>query len=596
MDRKKIITIGVVGIIAVIFFIWLTNAYVLRTQAEVKKVDISMTQGESKNGLVPVKFLIQPKDAQDLISGADLRLLASNGGIESWEGCVTLDGATNIFTEMVSTKGKDARYSCVILKSAKELPKVVVVKGTVSCSTNSPMTVSVVKETTEVVGPVEGTKYTLDTVATAQVDCSGTGGGDTTKQTEEILTSFAPQDCRTTVGGGCDYKLGIRARNGKDHISGVYMKLKYDPNILKFMRYAQSGESVQGLIAQATTPTVVPAGCGTDADCPSPCADQFACAIVGKCVIPSGSATGSCTYTNTSTTPTNAPPVTPAPTIFISPLPTSIPIPSVSPVQAGCEVRLSDHDEINGTFSFIYACNKPVSQLPTSFILPLSFKAIGAGTGEMTIDAVQISGPEVAGAYSVAKSKATYNIGGGAGGNIKLNMKLRMQCVVAKPKGADTIKVKVGLADGGLRSPQYQTSDFKVDDKGFWNGSVTFNAPVGGGYKLLPKGEKHMQKKVCVNNPKEDYPGAYSCDKGAMTLRDGDNTIDLSSIVLLSGDLPPGEQDGISNAKDQSLVRNLLGKRDEESAKLADINYDGVVNAVDHSCLIAALAVRWDEQ
>ena len=43
-------------------------------------------------------------------------------------------------------------------------------------------------------------------------------------------------------------------------------------------------------------------------------------------------------------------------------------------------------------------------------------------------------------------------------------------------------------------------------------------------------------------------------------------------------------------------VRNLIGSRDEESAELADLNYDGVVNAVDFSCMVAALSVRWDEE
>ena len=107
----------------------------------------------------------------------------------------------------------------------------------------------------------------------------------------------------------------------------------------------------------------------------------------------------------------------------------------------------------------------------------------------------------------------------------------------------------------------------------------------------------HMQRKFCEASPKENFPGANTqCGRGQIILKEGSNNIDLSGVVQLTGDIPPGEQDGISNAKDHSLVRNLMGKRDEESAELADLNYDGVVNAVDHSCMIAALSIRWDEQ
>ena len=349
--------------------------------------------------------------------------------------------------------------------------------------------------------------------------------------------------------------------------------------------------------------------CKVDTDCPSPCANPAACPLTGACVIPAGAAVGTCVYTNATVPGPGVPtavPASPAPTAVVTPITSPAPtsgtgIPSASPTittKPGdldiCFTEVVDYKP--GEVSFVYTCKQAASKLPTSITIPIKFNAIGNGDGDLKIDAVQISGPDIVGPYSVHRSFATYSVGSGTAGNLKLDMKLRMQCVLNKPRGAQTMKVKIGLGDGKLKAPMYETAEFKADDKGFWNGTVTFKAPAGSGYKILPKGEKHMQKKICVNNPKEDYPGAYGCDKGGITLKDGDNTIDFSKIVLLSGDLPPGEQDGISNAKDQSLVRNLIGKSDPESARLADINYDGVVNAVDHSCLIAALAVRWDEE
>ena len=608
------------AVIAIGFFIWLTNSYVLKSNADQKKADITISHPDITGSKTSLSFLVTPKDTADVISGVDLYVEVSNGEISSWEGCTNVQGTTPAFTELVTKTGKDARYSCVVLKEAKELPKSVVIKGQVTCATDKLMHIKILKDKTDVVGPVVGTEYALDTVAEFDYNC---GGGTTPPLpsppvlTGDITTSFSPDSCSTEVGGKCDFKLTASARNGKDRISGMYFKLTYDPNILKAVgvdKHTSSGQDgppikieppvVLGLIAQAAvTPppsSTVPAvnTCQSNADCASG----------GTCVKPAGSTTGKCVYSNT-TIPTTIPvtgAVTPAPTAIVSP--TTIPVPSTTtviptistsgtplpPVPDICWMETVDYKP--GELSFIYTCKQSAAQLPTSISLPIRFNAIGNGDGDLKVKAVQIAGPDVVGPYSVDHTSATYSIGGGTAGNLQLNMKLRMQCVLHKPRGPQTMKVKIGLGDGRLKAPLYQTAEFTADDKGFWNGTVTFKAPAGGGYKILPKGEKHMQKKICVNNPKEDYPGAYGCDKGGITLKDGENTIDFSSIVMLSGDLPPGEQDGISNAKDQSLVRNLIGKSDAESARLADINYDGVVNAVDHSCLIAALSVRWDEE
>ncbi len=616
MKNSRSILVVTVAVIAVGFFIWLTNSYVLRSNADQRKADITISTSSQSGSSIPLKFLVAPEDAADLVSGADLYVEVTNGEMSSWDGCSNVDGSTTSFTELVKKSGKDARYSCVVLKEAKELPKGIVINGQATCASTNPMKVKILKDKTDVVGPVEGTEYVLDTVAEFDYAC---GGAQTTPApTEDITTSFDPDSCSTDVGGTCTFNLKAAATNEKDRISGMYFKLKYDENILDATGIDKhtKGKSVKGVSSQgallAQLPPTAVTACKVDTDCPSVCANPSACTLVGKCVIPAGATVGACVYTNATVpgpgVPTAAPgtpvptavPGSPVPTGATSPVPSTTPgIPTAAPSASPADLDICSTEVLDykpGEISFIHTCKQAASKLPTSITLPLKFKAIGNGDGDLKIDAVQISGPDIVGPYSVHRSYASYSVGGGTAGNLKLNMKLRMQCVLSKPKGTQTMKVKIGLGDGKLKAPMYQTAEFKADDKGFWNGSVTFKAPAGSGYKILPKGEKHMQKKICVNNPKEDYPGAYGCDKGAITLKDGDNDINFSSIVMLSGDLPPGEQDGISNAKDQSLVRNLIGKSDAESARLADINYDGVVNAVDHSCLIAALAVRWDEE
>lgn len=615
MKSSRSILIAIVAVLAVGFFVWLTNSYVLKSNADQKKVDITISSTASGSAsIVPLTILVDPKDDADLVSGSDVFVDVTGGELSSWEGCSNVDGTATTFTELLSRTGKNARYSCVVLKDAKELPKAVTIKGSATCSGKSPMHIKVVKDTTDIVGPVEGAEYALDTVGEFDYAC---GDDATTTATEDMITTFNPESCSTDVGGDCEFTLKTSARNGKDTISALYYKLTYDKNILKAVsvnKQSKGGKSVQGVSTDVSMHDTsrllaqVPASgmaCKIDTDCPSPCANPATCTTIGACNVPPGSTAGTCMYKTTGAPGTPGTPTTPGTpgspttpgTTSPTPNPTRLPTPVVTglpPLPADCWIEMLDNKP--GELSFLYTCKQPAAKLPSTISLPIMFDAIGNGDGDLKISAVQIAGPDIVGAYSVHKSRAEYSVGGGKPGNLKVNMKLRMQCILNKPRGAQTMKVKVGLGDGKLKATQYETGDFKVDDKGFWNGSVTFKAPAGGGYKLIPKGNMHMQKKVCVNNPSEDYPGSYRCDKGAITLKDGENTIDFSKIVMLSGDLPPGDQDGISNAKDQALLRSLLGKSDAESLKLADINHDGVINAVESACLIGALSIHWDEE
>jgi len=117
-------------------------------------------------------------------------------------------------------------------------------------------------------------------------------------------------------------------------------------------------------------------------------------------------------------------------------------------------------------------------------------------------------------------------------------------------------------------------------------------------YKLLVKGPKHIQKRICENNPTEDIPGSYpglgGCPQGAITIAAGENYLGFSNIVLLSGDLP--EQNGVVNSGDVSLVMINLGKNDVAALEQADLNLDGAVNGQDYSLVMEALGVRSDEQ
>jgi len=180
--------------------------------------------------------------------------------------------------------------------------------------------------------------------------------------------------------------------------------------------------------------------------------------------------------------------------------------------------------------------------------------------------------------------------------SLSLNLKLKFQGILAKPSnGLNKIGVTVTVAKDNNKET-LNNIIFTANESGIWtsNAPMLFSQiPPGTGYYILVKGGKHLQKKICDNNPSESYPGTYHCDQGKITLSPGDNTLDFSKIVLLAGDLP--QQDGIVNSYDTSLVRNNLGKTDTHAISLADINLDGVVDTQDYSLIIAALSIRTDE-
>ncbi len=177
----------------------------------------------------------------------------------------------------------------------------------------------------------------------------------------------------------------------------------------------------------------------------------------------------------------------------------------------------------------------------------------------------------------------------------KITMKIKLQGVAQKRAAEVTIPVKVTIAGANLpREGVSQSVKFTLGEAGVWTG--TFENPYvfsGSNYIVYIKGPKHIQKKICVVNPTELNPGTYRCQKGEIRLQGGDNNLDFTGITMPIGDLP--EQNGVVNSGDITLIRTSLGKSDETSLSLADVNYDGVVNTQDFSLLIEALEVRPDD-
>ena len=194
--------------------------------------------------------------------------------------------------------------------------------------------------------------------------------------------------------------------------------------------------------------------------------------------------------------------------------------------------------------------------------------------------------------------------GGGGRAVITLNLSLTFQGIIQTPApGENSMSVSVTLAGGPQGQSIPSTGTFTANSSGKWTGQVAFNdVAIGGSYRVLVKGPKHIQKKVCDTSPTETFPGTYHCGNGNITVSSsGVNTLDFSGIKLLVGDLPA--QDGIIDAYDISLVRNnfcTTGNpnvcKDPKLLSEADLNLDGIIDSQDYSLLIASLSVKYDEK
>jgi len=183
--------------------------------------------------------------------------------------------------------------------------------------------------------------------------------------------------------------------------------------------------------------------------------------------------------------------------------------------------------------------------------------------------------------------------------SVKLTMKIKFQGIGKKPANASPIKVKIKLGGRALSAPTaYQTGTFTPQDNGIWTGTVDFNVPVGGGYTILVKGPKHLQKKVCTNKPTENPAGFYHCSEGNVQLVAGNNDIDLSGVILLAGDLPAadGSQSGLIDTYDVSTIRQNFQTTDQAKIALGDLDLDGGITTLDWSLLVQSLGIKYDEE
>lgn len=186
-----------------------------------------------------------------------------------------------------------------------------------------------------------------------------------------------------------------------------------------------------------------------------------------------------------------------------------------------------------------------------------------------------------------------------------VSMKIRFQGVITQPPVRNPVPVKVRLVSqtkSGYDSG-YATLNFLSQPDGTWTASVRFTGIYSSvGYALLVKGPRHLQRKVCDNAPADSSIYGtrntfYHCGTGSLSLKEGDNTVDMSKILLLAGDLPEkGDQNGLIDAYDTSYIRQHIQSQAPADLEIGDLNYDGVIDSQDFSLVLTSIVTKYDEE
>lgn len=184
------------------------------------------------------------------------------------------------------------------------------------------------------------------------------------------------------------------------------------------------------------------------------------------------------------------------------------------------------------------------------------------------------------------------------GAAIALNLKLKFQGITQKPVSSlDKMMVQVSIVNNTSLIEEKQKGEFIADSSGIWSGSLVFTqVKTGSDYRLLIKGARQLQKKICVREPTGDE--FYKCGSGKISLEQGKSyTFDFTKIVMLSGDV---NQDGRINSADLVAIREAIregGGQNLDKFKNVDLNGDGYINTIDLGNAIHAMeASAVDEQ
>jgi len=248
--------------------------------------------------------------------------------------------------------------------------------------------------------------------------------------------------------------------------------------------------------------------------------------------------------------------------------------------------------------------NKANSSLLNNVVIPFQFKAL-AEVEQTTLSfykphsiIVGTTGSSSNHQFSIDSdnAEAEVKIRGNTGGNIKAKLLVKLQGITKTPDAAN--KIKVGLKIYGKGDNRQELSEVELvsssDNDGVFFADLNFDELTPGkDFQLFIKGPMHIQKRYCDLEP-TGGTGYHCTGQQGFELVDGENTINLTAVPLLVGDLPP--QDGVLNSVDVVAIKDCIKEQTTECINKTDVNLDGITNGTDYSLLISSMGVKYDDE
>ncbi len=181
--------------------------------------------------------------------------------------------------------------------------------------------------------------------------------------------------------------------------------------------------------------------------------------------------------------------------------------------------------------------------------------------------------------------------------DIKFTFNIRFQGITTQPaENAPKIPGKITFVRNNNWNKRIEVpTNFIYQSRGIWQSVESVPVPPGDHYKILIRGEKHLQRAICERKPADQYPGSYKCGNpnGDIVIPALEDTFDFTAIFLFAGDIPfKGENDGVIDAFDISYIRTHLGTTEA----IGDLNYDGVIDSQDYTIAIGAMQIQRQDE
>jgi hypothetical protein len=184
------------------------------------------------------------------------------------------------------------------------------------------------------------------------------------------------------------------------------------------------------------------------------------------------------------------------------------------------------------------------------------------------------------------------------------NLKFKVALTGVEGASAEGAKVKIRFEKQGT-GYDYETPPVSLTYSGNNLYEVTLSLvnqtnpviPVGDGYVIRIKGEKHLARRFCQQT------GQVARCTGPGLIYIGATNAPYTQVFDFSGlPLEPGDlyiQDGVADSNDFAKIKNLLGKACSDLTDIdkltADLDYNGCINTRDAFLMRETLENRYDE-